>query len=79
MTFEGSLFCRCSLGRFDEAQYSQEWPEDRARRDDLQAHPELWGTRFSHWTWSDEPSRNNGGVHLPFRSYWIPPEEGEVE
>lgn len=75
--FDGSLFCRCSLGRFDENQYREEWPDERARRDDLQAHPELWDTSMSHRTWSTIPSRNPQGSFSPFRSYWIPRSEDD--
>lgn len=80
MSFDGSLFCRCDLGRFDERQYSEEWPEERAKRDDLQAHPDIWSRYLTHRSWSSTPSRNpQDFARMPFNSYWVPPEEGEVE
>lgn len=73
-TFEGSLFCRCPLGRFDENQYRQEWPEEREKRDDLQSRPDLWDRTISFHEWSDVPTNPTENSYSPFSSYWLPPE-----
>jgi len=53
--FRGSLFCRCAMGRYIESVYRNEHPDDWAKRDDLQAHPDLWNFEWDHRTWSNNP------------------------